>query len=317
MAEFDFKAEVEETKWLIDNLIPIGHLCFVLAQAGVGKSLLVEAIAISIIKGIPFGDKKAVEGDVLIVDQDTPADTLKKRLLKLGNALEMPNKHKLFVESMKGYSLDNGTLQTIISDHPTAVLTIVDSLHSVCGKLNPNYTTDMSVLAKLKSRCINAHNSIIFNHHISQKEELTVDVLMTGDAGHFAMGSSTIMQQADTYYIVGASATDGRTNRIYVRPVSKRTSIPGKPLILRLLATEKGELIEYDGVYESGLGDTEADILTLFKEQDLERTVKEVYEAMGHRYGEQAIRASLSELDKRGFLAMSKHKSNLFKFRLP
>jgi len=317
MAEFNFKAEVEETKWLIENLIPLGHLCFVLAQAGVGKSLLVEAMAISIIKGIPFGDKKAVDGDVLIIDQDTPADTLTKRLLKIGNALDAPNKHKLFVESMKGFSLDNGTLQTIIGDYPTAVLTIVDSLHSVCGKLNPNYTTDMSVLAKLKSRCINAHNSIIFNHHISQKEELTVDVLMTGDAGHFAMGSSTIMQQTDTYYIVGATAVEGRTNRIYVRPVSKRVSIPGKPLILRLLPTEKGEKIEYDGVYESGLGTTESDILTLFKEQDLERTVKEVYEAMGHRYGEAAIREALSDLDKRGFLAMSKHKSNLFKFRLP
>lgn len=315
MKEFDFNVEVEETKWLIENLVPLGHLCFVLAQAGVGKSLLLEAMAISIIYGIPFGHMETLEGDVLIIDQDTPESTLTKRLLSLGNAIDSERKHKLFVVSMKGYSLTN--LQSVINEYPSAVLVIIDSLHTVCGKLNPNYTTDMNILTNLKKNCINGHNSIIFNHHISQKEILTIDDLMTGDAGHLSMGASAIIQQADSYYIIGATVENGRADRLYIRPVSKRVSIPGKPLILRLLPTEKGEKVEYDGVYEAGISEIEADILVLFQEQMVERTVKETYEAMGHRHGENGVRLALASLDKKGLLAMSKHKSNLFKYRLP
>lgn len=317
MREFDFSTQVEDTKWLIDKLVPIGHLCFVLAQAGVGKSLLVEAMAMSLIYGVPFGDLSVQEGDVLIIDQDTPEATLTKRILRLSSPMKGERKHKLFVESMRGYSLSDRTLQTVIGDYPTAVLTIIDSLHAVCGKINPNYTTDMSVLAKLKAKCINAHNTIIFNHHISQKEQLSVDALMTGDPGHLAMGSSTIIQQADTYYIVGASADAGVTNRLYIRPVSKRVSIPTKPIILRLVPVDNGESIEYDGYYETGLSEAEQDVLTLFREQNSERTVKETYEAMGHRHGEIAVRQALSILDQKGLLLMSKHKSNLFKYRMP
>lgn len=317
MKEFNFNTEVEETKWLIKDLVPMSHLCFVLAQAGVGKSLLLEAMAISLIHEMPFGGLEVIGGDVVLIDQDTPEATLTKRILNLNNAMPSKPKHKLFVSSMKGYALSGTTLQTAINEHPDAVLTIVDSLHSVCGKLNPNYTTDMNILANFKKNCINAHNSIIFNHHISQKEILTVDDLMTGDAGHLAMGASAIIQQADSYYIVGATVEDGRADRLFVRPVSKRVSIPGRPLILRLLPTDNGEKIEYDGRYEQDVDEVEKDIMVLFREQNMERTVKEVYEAMGHRHGEIAIRKSLSALDDKGLLTMSRNKNNLFKYRLP
>jgi RecA-family ATPase len=317
MKEFDFNVEVQETKWLVENLVPLSHLCFVLAQAGVGKSLLLEAMAISIIYDLPFGGMKVVGGDVLLIDQDTPEATLTKRLLNLNNAMEGNPKHKLFVSSMKGYALSGTTLQHAIMEYPSAVLTIVDSLHSVCGKLNPNYTTDMNILANFKKNCINSHNSIIFNHHISQKEVLAIDDLMAGDAGHLAMGASAIIQQADSYYIVGATVENGRADRLYVRPVSKSVSIPGKPMILRLLPTEIGEKIEYDGRYEQDVDEVEKDVMVLFREQNIERTVKETYEAMGHRHVENAIRKSLASLDNKGLLSMSRNKNNLFKYRLP
>lgn len=315
--EFDFTTKVKETSWLVEGLIPSSHLCFVLAQAGVGKSLLVNGIAISVIHGLPFGSLKTMEGDVLIIDQDTPENTLAKRLLRLNNGVQTEKKHRLFVESMQGYTLSERTLQTIIKSYPTAVLIIVDSLHSVVGKLNPNYTTDMSALAKLKSTCLNSHNTIIFNHHISQKTELSIEDLMLGDTGHLAMGSSTIIQQADTYFIVGATAREGKTERIYIRPVSKRVSIPSKPLVLRLLDTQDGEIIEHDGFYEVGLTEVENDVMALFNASNTNRSVKEVYEAMGHRHGENTVRTALASLDKKGLLLMSKHQSNLFKYRLP
>lgn len=318
MPEFSFDTAIKETEWLVESLVPMGQLNVVLAQAGVGKSLLVENLAVQVIYGEAFCGFDTVEGDVLIIDQDTPENVLHKRLLQFRNKFgETERKYKLFIENMKGHSLYDNTLQTLIRDHPTAKLIIIDSLHSVCGRLNPNYTSDMSRLAMLKETCLRPDNTILLNHHISQKEVLTIDDLMLGETNHLAMGNSAIIQQADTYYIVGAIANEGKTDRLYVRPVSKRVSIPMKPVILRMVDTDPGETLVYDGYYEPELADVEVDAMMLFREQRLERTVKEVYESMGHKHGEIAVRKALASLEKKGKLLLSRHKANLFRYKLP
>jgi hypothetical protein len=288
-----------------------------LAQAGVGKSLLLESLAIHIIHGIDFAGLKTVAGDVVIIDQDTPQNVLSKRLVRLNTPLGAP-KHKLYVHSMEGHVLSNKTLYHVVNKYPNATMVIIDSLHSVCGRFNPNYTTDMNTLADFKARCIDNGKTIIFTHHISQKSELTLDYLMTGDTATFAMGNSAIIQQADTYYIIGASAENGLTNRLYIRPVAKREAIPLKSIILKLLQVEGGEKIEYDGIYESDLdNELYIDIMTLFREKGERFVVKEVYESMGHKWGENRVRKALSELVQKNMLHMSRERSNLFKYYLP
>jgi len=289
----------------------------VLAQAGVGKSLLVEYLAVCIVFGVSFCGFKTVEGDVLIIDQDTPTDVLQRRLLRFGQALELEPKHQLFVKSMSGYSLSNGTLATLINDYPTVRLVVIDSLHSVCDKLNPNYTSDMNRWSILKEKCLQPEMSILVNHHISQKWELSVEALMNGDANKLAMGNSTIIQQADTYYIVGARAEEGRTKLMYLRPVSKRVSIPTNPIVLKMIESEQGEMLDYEGRYEPDLDEVEYDVMTLFAEQDIERTVKEAYDAMGQKHGIVTVRKALASLEVKGKLRLSRHKANLFKYKLP
>jgi len=258
-----------------------------------------------------------VEGDVLLIDQDTPADVLQRRLLRFGQALELEPKYQLFVKSMAGYALGNGTLATLINDYPTVRLVVIDSLHSVCDKLNPNYTSDMSRWAILKKQCLQPEMSILVNHHISQKWELDIEALMNGDANKLAMGNSAIIQQADTYYIVGARAEEGRTNLMYLRPVSKRVSIPTSPIVLKMVENERGEMLDYEGRYEPDLDEVEYDAMTLFAEQDIERTVKEAYDAMGQKHGIITVRKALASLEVKGKLRLSRHKANLFKYKLP
>lgn len=318
MPVFDFAEELPEVQWIVRGLIPSGQLCLCLAQAGVGKSLVVEDLGVSVVLGVPFCGFETVEGNVLIIDQDTPSDRLKARLKKFYTGKKSQPKHELYVESMNSYSLSNESLIRIINNHPTARLVIIDSLHSVCGKLNPNKTTDMGVLARLKKECLCPDKTIVINHHITEKTEYPVDILMTGDTHKMAMGNSAILQQADSYYIVGASAENGITERIYIRPVAKRLSIPTKPMVLQMLQVDGGgERLEFGGYYEPEFGDAENDIMTLFREQNTVRTVKEVYEALGHQYGENKVRSSLAGLEKRGYLFLSRHEHDLFKYKLP
>ena len=316
--EFNFDIEVNETNWLVDNLIPLGHLCVVISQAGVGKSLLAECLAVNITHSIDFIGRKTQSCNALIIDQDTPTDVIQKRLVKFSKGLNTNRNCSLFLESMRGYQLKDHTLTTVINDYPSAKFVLIDSLHSVIEGLNSNGTSDMSKLFNLKEKCLTTDKVIWFNHHISEKCGADIKALMTKDPHKLSMGSSAIIQQADTYYIVGAVAQAGITERIYLRTVSKRQSIPIPPIVLRVVQTSNsGEIIEFEGNYEPDLDEVEQDIMTLFREQNVERTVKEVYDSMGHQHGEVSTREGLASLDKKGKLLMSRHKSNLFKYRLP
>lgn len=302
----------------MEDLIPLNQLCIFLAQSGVGKSLLVESLAVHTVHGMPFCGWDICSGDALIIDQDTPEQVLYKRLIQFSKGLDTIKKHNLYVESMKGYLLSNKSLLGAIKQYPSVKLVVIDSLHSVCGTLNPNYTTDMNILARLKSECLTKDKTIIINHHISEKANVSVDSLMVSNPHLMAMGNSTIIQQADSYFIIGALAENGRTEKVYIRPVAKRAKINTHPLVLQIVNPQfGGERFEFLSTYEPDLTDEELDTLTYFREQPSDRTVKETYDGMGHQHGEKAIREALANLNKKGLLLLSKHKANLFKYRLP
>jgi hypothetical protein len=327
MAEFNPDIIAEETSWLVEGLVPNGHLCICLAQAGVGKSLWAESLAVHISSGVDFCHLKTRPSDVLIIDQDTPTKVLQKRLSRFFKGVsniqtENSNKNKLFFESMNGYNFSDGTIFTLIKDHPTAKVVIIDSLFSVCGKLNPNSISDLNqALVKLKNECLTEDKVIIINHHISEKmPDASLEFLMTENPHVFSMGASSVIQQADTYYIIGASAENGMTNRIYLRPIAKRAPVNSIPKIFRLIQPEKdSERMEFDGEWDGvNLAGEERDVLMYFRANPQDaKSVIDVYKDTGHVHGETAIRKALQSLEKKGLLVLSKQRSNLFKYKLP
>lgn len=316
--EFDFDKPVAETGWVVENLIPSNHLCLVLAQAGVGKSLLVEDLAVHIVFNEPFCSMRTAASDVLLIDQDTASNVLYKRLQRFRRGMAGEQQHKLFVESMNQWLLDKGSLMRIINSHTSAKVIIIDCLHSICGRLNPNKTGDMGILARLKHECLTEDRTIILNHHISEKNNYTIDELMANNAHGLSMGNSAILQQADTYYVVGAEATNGLTDKLYIRPVAKRTTIQSKPLVLKMTKpTDDTERLEYYGLFEPEFSEIEQDILALFRERPSDRSVRDIYEDIGHKVNEATVRKSLISLERRGLLIMNRKSHNLFKYRLP
>lgn len=317
MPAFEFNQDIADEHWLVKNLIPLGHLCTLLAQSGSGKSFLIEGLAVHVVYGIDFCGLETTAGDALIIDQDTPTPVLNKRIVRMAKVLGSQAKNKLYIESMKGYSLDSNKLPGIISNYNPR-LVIIDSLHSLCGsRLNPNSTKDMSIWAKVKSQCLTEDRTIIVSHHITEKLSYTIDQLMSKDNHISGMGNSAIKQQADTEFILASSLNDNRIDKIYLRAIAKRQTIPERPVVIRMFEPDDTCQFEFGGYYEADLTECETDVLLLFRERQQEFTIKEVYESMGHKYGENKVREALTKLDKKSILAMGHYKSNLFKYRMP
>lgn len=316
---FDFNKAPEEARWLIEDFIPLGHLCVLLAQSGKGKSYLLEALALHVAFGIPFCGMKTNYGDILIIDQDTPIDVFDDRLIKMGKGLGLSPKYKVRCFNMRGYTLSTSTIADKIYELKPR-LVIIDSMHSICGKLNPNKTSDMSVLAKLKSQCLTKDTTIIIAHHVTEKTSYSIDDLMDNSAHISGMGSSAIKQQADTEYIMTSLIDDseGKIKDIYVRPVPKRQAISPKVRVIKMLEPEDGSMLfEFGGYYEPETSEEEQDLLLLLQSTGNEYTIIEALKALGGRYTEGSVRKAFKSLEKKNRVLLVRTKHNLFKYRLP
>ncbi len=289
-----------------------------IAQSGAGKSFWLEALAMHIAYGQDFCGFETAFGDVLIIDQDTPKDVLDRRLQCIGKALGGKPKHNITKACMEGYALSNsGRVINLINNY-NAKLTIIDSLHSICGTLNSNSTSDMSIWAYIKSQCLREDRTIIVAHHITEHLDLKLEEMLDGNKHLSGMGNSSIKQQADTEYVLASSVADGRIDKIYVRPVAKRQAISQKPICMRMLEPSEDKIaLEFNGYWEADMNEIELDVMLLFTQTDGEWNVKEIREKTGNKHTEKEVRVAVSKLEKTGKLVMNRHKSNLFKYRLP
>ena len=318
---FDYTGESPKLEWCIDKLVPWGQLVFNVAQSHSGKSWYGEAIATCIAYGQPFLGLKTIEGDVLIIDQDTPVETLKRRLRRFGKYYGTTPKHKVYLLAMQNLCLRDGSLQAAVLDHPKTAFVLIDSLHAVCPGIDPDNTRDMmGNITKFKQTCLRPNCTIMFNHHISEKLDLSPNDLMTCNPHKLAMGNSSIIQQADAYYIIAQSQNmNGRLTKVSVRPVSKRDTIPIEPFTITLHDDDDDSSSVYFGnlvIYQAPKHSCAEDILQLFRLKKTPLTCKEIFDAQGQDYPQNEIRTTLRILEAQGLLTKSSEAHNLFKYDL-
>lgn len=287
---------IPPVKWLVDDLIPLNSLSFVISQAGVGKSWLVEYLATCVSYNKRFLDMKTMNGDVLVIDQDTPTDVLHTRFKKfIGNR---PTKNKLFVESMKGYTISDKLVDMINDDYKNCKLVIIDSLHSISGHINVNDTQEMGKLSILKQNILTDLSrdvSLVVTHHTSEKVIATLDETMTSQTfGLFTMGSSIINQVADNIFLLASPERGRRLRRLYVRPVAKRFDIKTDPIKTTLIESNSELYFKNEGAYEKE-DEVEKRIFEILKKTHKDLTVKEIYDDIG-LYGINQIRETLRKM---------------------
>jgi archaellum biogenesis ATPase FlaH len=324
LEKFILKEEFEQPRWLVRDLIPLGHLCVMLAQSGIGKSFVVEDLAICMVYEKNFCEHETTFVDVLLIDQDTPTDILNRRLSRLACGVDSTSqpKHELWTMSMGELNFkDNSLINFINKDKfKNFKLIILDSFNTFCSGGNSNKTEDMvTALSRLKADCLNKDRTILIVHHISEKKEFTSPSLMLDDTHISGMGNSGIRQQTDTEYILAGDIRDGRVTELYLRARAKRQFINKAPIMIKLVEPDETRLIlQFDGYYEPGISDSERDIMSLFQATpDDEYTVKEVIDKTGKKHSEKDTREALAALEKKNKIMLSRARSNLFKYRLP
>ena len=82
--DFDFGGIDESIDWDVDELIKSETMSSFVSKAGVGKSFLAEYLAVCFVYGHKFLRRKIEPHNVLLIDQDTPTDTLERRLRAFG-----------------------------------------------------------------------------------------------------------------------------------------------------------------------------------------------------------------------------------------
>jgi len=298
----------------VEPLFPLGHLCVVLAQSGVGKSFATEYLAGCVAFGKDYLGMKTTYGNILIVDQDTPTDVLEERLGRIAAGMGGPPRYTLAYESMQDHAFNWRLYQMINEANPTLV--VIDSLHSLCGKSNSNSTLDMSKLAELKARCLTPDRTIIINHHLTEKTEHKVETLMDYNTHLSGMGSSVIKQQCDTEYILAATVSDNLIDRMYLRPIAKRQAIPQKVITMCMVESSTHLTMEFGGYYHVNLTEIESDMLLLMELQPKDWTIKKMKEECGDKWTAKEIRKALTSLGKKGHCRMSTQAHNTFTYRL-
>lgn len=121
-----------QTTWLIDGMLPIGHKGMIACPVGSCKTTLLSWIAVCAALGKPVFGMKTQQGAVLMIDEETPTQTLEKKLYRFCLGFDLEGRYKipnLVVRSMRDFRFgrqNTEVMEVIKSSKP--VLITIDSV---------------------------------------------------------------------------------------------------------------------------------------------------------------------------------------------
>jgi len=314
------------SKWLVNGLIPVGHTVLLLGQPQSLKSWLDEELAVCVAAGKRFlgSEGFAVQkGSVILIDEDTPTDTLEERLTRLCSGFDVDLASiPLDVRSMQGFSLNDDkqikALKNDIGHMNPPILIIVDSLSSVMGQWNENTSSDATKVAlrwnELKARGA----TLLIIHHMSLKKPGSYrDFDFTG----LAMGSTYLIAKCDTAIGLWRIPPEKPT-RFVLKPKPRRQKLlVNNPFGVQLLEPDDGSWAQLTLLDELPAQPSELAkrIFPLFYSDNVsEVTVQQVIDMVGKDAAESDVREALHELEAEQVLIrdVGQGRAHRFQYKL-
>ena len=102
---------MSESEWFVKDWYPMGHRMMDTAVEGNCKTMLGCWLAVCTATGQPFLGQEIQQGSVIIVDEETPAATLKDKISRFARSFGYLDRHELpiTIESMKGFRFGRKT----------------------------------------------------------------------------------------------------------------------------------------------------------------------------------------------------------------
>lgn len=315
--------------WLVDGIIPLGGYLLMVAQAGVGKSFFLEALAVAVSCGGSFLGRATLSGEVLLVDEDSDHGEPEKRIARLLKFY--PGcQPKLIVKVREGYRVSGGDTSGLLSlikrfDSPELKLIILESLQGlVGGKTSLDNSQDASALMAMVQALERGDRTVIVSHHISKNKSLSVDTAMTCDnTDSLVMNNTVIVSKSKGYYVLASPDKGKELKRLAINPVSRRVVLPRQFWANIVDDAPEGEMhFEHGGDYfiaeADGLAVWEKRVLSLFvpiyKQDDdgsaslAVYTVKSLLEKSAEAISPNTMRDRLDKLERDGYVKVYDRK---------
>lgn len=233
----DLAGPVPEYDWLVQDLIAKGDVVMVAGDPGVGKSWLTLDLALAVAGlreewlGMPVLD----HGPVVIVDQENPQVTARKRLALLG----MPGGKSAVADDLhylwyQGVRLD--TQAELLFEYCEIVrprLLILDSISRMHFK-NENSAEDMNPLMNggIYPIARELETTVILIHHLAKHG---------GARGSTALPAATDLNLSVRHQLTGKGEKAHETGLQWVQPDKLRNTPPwGESLLTRRVQMEDG-----------------------------------------------------------------------------
>ncbi|MFC2019706.1 AAA family ATPase [Chloroflexota bacterium] len=314
--------------WLIDGMLPKGHRCMIANCEGGCKTTLLCWIAIRVALGLDVFGLKTKQGAVLMIDEETPRQSLEGKLYRfcLGSGLESRYKiPHLVVRSMRGFRFaraNTDTLEIIKKRQP--VLITIDTLLACLpsgreGRGENNAETGIAVRDDLnKMLALSPDSTILLAAHSAKHVTyFEIEDYRTAEMQELVRGHGSIVGQAcDTGFGLTKISQYPAPLRFAIIPKARREAIPMEETFVEMVEDSYGKgkarLIKTPPV--TPLPSRPAiDIFSLFMNGKEEWGAKDIYQKAYGLYLPQEIRLGLDQLRRRKVIVAIKDR---FTFKL-
>jgi|GEM_PF-1693500 hypothetical protein len=328
MGTFDFSDPPQKQEWRIDHFLPKAAITGIVAQSGAGKSTLADLMGESIAYNVPFLGHQVEPCAVLIVDQDSQEVGFKSRLYRGRAAMmrgEDRDNYRICTELHQGLHFSDSTLYNAINRYPQCRVVILDCFNKFGGgNFDFNRTSSVSkVFEELRRRCLTGNfedRSIVVIHHVTEKPNGNVtadDYMTTREFSKLAMGSSAFIESVDCYYILSSpDKSKERLGVMYLRPMSKRVTLPWAPIRIGVIEDETRMSLIDAGLWKAAPFDIDTDIEAALDCSDFPLSTQGLYDEMQSKWDIKDIRLSTKRLLIAGRIDEDVEAHNKFFFRL-
>lgn len=308
-----YQEKFPEATWIAKDLIPLGGITAFTGESNSYKSLLMLALAASVVNHEPFlGHFPTTHGRVLIVDEENSRRLLRKHFDDLGVA---PSSDILFV-SQDGFRADVKAsveaLRVVVEEYKPSLI-ILDSLIDIHTK-NENDAPEMNtIFLTLRNKLLTEESAIIVIHH-HRKEQIG----QGSRPGQSMRGSSSIYGAIDAH--ISVRRKNSGSEEMTISQEKLRIQIQLKPFKASLVLKDTVGHIAFayqgeDTSKEDALLKIENAVLDLiFSTSPEPMTVKKLAEATGKSRNE--VREAANALVKRGLVTRRNGASNTALFYL-